>query len=416
MDGYILITSLAVMILLGHAFAKLAEKIKLPEVTGMIIAGIVINLIARALGETHFTHDLVSNLQVVVTIALCFVSYILGTKFFIPKVKKHYKTILPVLGLQFLFVVGFTTLFFYVFKQDLKTALLIGAISAATAPAPIIEITHKHHAKGSLTNTLFSIVGLDNILGIGYFFFILFFVKNMDPQTSISVIEPFISIFASIGIGLLAGLVLVFFDRKVLCKYCDDEKYESYLTTLVGTVLLMTVGAQVLGKHIIGIELSPFIATFILGAVNTNSITKEKFIYESNVINGFVPPLTTAFFVIAGLELDITKLPTTIGLFAIVYVVTHAGGKYLGAFIGTRVSKSTKPEVKKYLPTAVLTQGGFEIALASVAQVLVPGSDILLIVLTSVLIFEFFAPLLLTKSLIKSGDGIEFERVVCAVE
>ena len=155
MDGYILITSLAVMILLGHAFAKLAEKIKLPEVTGMIIAGIVINLIARALGETHFTHDLVSNLQVVVTIALGFVSYILGTKFFIPKVKKHYKTILPVLGLQFLFVVGFTTLFFYVFKQDLKTALLIGAISAATAPAPIIEITHKHRAKGSLTNTLF---------------------------------------------------------------------------------------------------------------------------------------------------------------------------------------------------------------------------------------------------------------------
>lgn len=413
MSGYLVLTALAVMIILGHTFGKLAEKIKLPEVTGMIVAGIILNLLFRAFGQEAAAHQLIDSLQVVVTIALSFVSYILGTKFFLPKIKENWHTILPVVTLQFVFVVVFTTLGFWIFK-DLGTGLLIGAISAATAPAPIIEITKKYKSHGSLTNTLFAVVSLDNIIGISYFYLMLFVVTNMAPGQSVSILLPLGSIFISIAVGAIVGLIIIVIERKILCKFFDEEKFESYLLTAVGTLLLIAAGIPILSNYI-GIELSPYIAALVYGFIYTNAVNKETYMYETEVISKFIPPLITSFFVIAGMELDITKLPTLIGLYAILYVLTHTIGKYLGAYLGTRVSKKTSNKVKTFLPTSVLTQGGFEIALAALASSLLGNSDILLIVLTSVLIIEFFAPLLLTKALLKSGEGLEHE-IHCIID
>ncbi|MBE0701418.1 MAG: cation:proton antiporter [Acholeplasmataceae bacterium] len=402
-SGYTALLFLAGMILVGHGFGKLAERFKLPEVTGFIISGILMNLffinILPNVGiDVHF-HDVVVALEPVITIALGFVSFIIGTKFWLPSVKKRLKIIILIVLIQMTLVVGVTTLLMVVFGKPIWFALLIGGISAATAPAPIIEITKKFHAKGPVTNTLFPIVGIDNVIGIALFLFLTVFASSIKGQSTLVMsdfIYPLTKIGVSLLVGTIAGLLLIYLNKHFLSLFFDDEKYETYLVVSVGVIILTTLLAEF-------INVSPFIAAFIAGAVFTNSLNKETYKYETSVINHFIPPLITAFFVIAGAELSFLDL-FRYGGWAILYVIAHAGGKYLGAYIGSRLDKKTELTVKKYLPTSVLTQGGFEIFLAgSVALyvMMTPEESIAikLIVLTSVLIIEFFAPLLLTRSL-----------------
>lgn len=422
-SGYEIILALAIMIIAGHTFGKLAEKIKLPEVTGFIFAGVILNLIfGRLLGFADEVHTLVGNLEVVSTIALGFLSFTLGTKLFLPKVKKHYKVVLTVLTIQLILVVAFSIILFYLFFP-LWIAVLIAGISAATASAPVMEIAKKFQAKGPLTSTLMPLIGLDNIMGTIVFILstiVAFHLKSEQALTFSSFLEPLQGIGLSLLIGLILGAILVFLERKILCKYCGEEKYESYLVITVGIVLLTVLAAQVLGTHI-GLYISPFVAPLILGCVFTNSLNKQEYQFESHIINGFTPPLITAFFVIAGAELDITRI-FEFGGYALLYVIAHASGKYLGAWLGTRAVRSTDPRVKKYLPTATLTQGGFEIFFAAslVGMEFIEDDNAILIksiVLTAVLIFELFAPMLLTKSIFEAGEGIvPIDDDVCEID
>lgn len=413
MDGYVILLALGAMIVLGHFMGKLFDKIKLPEVTGFIVTGILIHLLLRfGLNLENELHEAIDAFQIVVTIALSFVSFIIGTKLWKPKVKELSKGIFPVLILQLLFVVVFTSLSFLI-VEDIQFALLIGAISAATAPAPIIEITNKYASRGSLTETLTAIVGFDNIIGITYFFIIAAIAPQIGTGVAFSftpVLQAILGSLIAVGIGALAGVVLALFDKNSFNKYKAHEKHESYLIVSVGIIILAAIGAHVLDRFLPATIIpSPYIATLILGAVFTNLTDRDTYEYETVVIGEFVPPLITAFFVIAGMELDVTQLFSSIGLFAILYVLTHSAGKFLGAYVGTRINKSS-PKLQKHLPYAGLTQGGFEIVLAMVAAQILGKPEIKLIVLTAVLIFEFIAPMLLTKA-IHNADEVSFVSI-----
>lgn len=407
MDGYVLLLAIGAMIIFGHIVGKLFDKLKLPEVTGFIIAGIVINLFFRfVLNQEQVLHEAIDAFQMVITIALSFVSFIIGTKLWKPKIKELSKGIFPVLILQLIFVIGFTSLGFLIFK-DLKFALLIGAISAATAPAPIIEITGKYSSRGPLTETLTAIVGFDNIFGLVYFFIIAAIVPQIGTQAfSFGPIGYAVlgSLLAAL-IGAFLGMILALFDKKSFHKYKGPEKHDSYLILSVGIILLASLGSHVLNDFMPdAMQISPFIATLIAGVIFTNLTDRDTYEYETVVISEFIPPLITAFFVIAGMELDVLQLFSPIGLFAILYVITHSAGKYLGAYLGTRIKPGTNEVVKDKLPKSVLTQGGFEIALAMLAATMLGSDEIKLIVLSAVLIFEFFAPLFLTKALHEANE------------
>ncbi|HHW79875.1 MAG TPA: hypothetical protein GX742_03610 [Acholeplasmataceae bacterium] len=402
MDGYILLLAIGAMIIFGHIMGKLFDKIKLPEVTGFIIAGIIINLLFRfVFKQEDALHEAVDAFQLVITIALSFVSFIIGTKLWKHKVKELSKGIFPVLILQLIFVISFTSLGFLIFK-DIKFALLIGAISAATAPAPIIEITNKYSSRGPLTETLTAIVGFDNIIGLIYFFIIAAIVPQIGTQSfeMTPVLHAILGSLIAVGIGLVLGVALALFDKQAFSKYRGHEKHDSYLIVSVGIIILAAIGSHVLTNYLpVSMQVSPFITTLILGMVFTNLTDRDTYEYETVVIGEFIPPLITAFFVIAGMELDVLQLFSPIGLYAVIYVITHVGGKYLGAYLGTRINPKCNEQVKNHLPKAVLTQGGFEIALAMLAAEMLGSQEIKLIVLTAVLMFEFFAPLFLTKAL-----------------
>lgn len=125
--------SIGFIFLVGLFFARLINRIKLPSVTAYLLLGIFIG--PSILNLT--SQELISSSGFISNIVLGFIAFGLGQSF----TREFFRSIgRPVLWISILEAIGpwvlVTLSFFFLLKQPFYVALLFGAISAATAPAP----------------------------------------------------------------------------------------------------------------------------------------------------------------------------------------------------------------------------------------------------------------------------------------
>ena len=391
--AYEILLYLSIMMALGLTLGKIASHFELPDIMGYILAGILLS------GFGIVTHNTVLQLDFVTNISLGFITFSFGTLLYWPNMKVHLKQILVVLAVEVLLIFGLTLALFSIFGQPLWFSLIMAAISIPTATAPIIEITKKHKAKGPLTNLICGIAGWDNLIAVFIFMMILpiaIALKN-DSTLVFSNFVPFLQKFGiAILLGVLLGLLFGYLHRYVLVKFAKNDRHEPYLVSSL-VVIFFGTSASVL------LEVPYYITLLIAGFIFTNMLDKKAYEYETNTLDKFMPPFLIAFFVIAGAELNITNLVTYGGL-TVLMILANLTGKYVGGWLGALAAPKTSEAQDKYLKTSLFTHGGIEIALASMAVVYLEDPRIKAIVLTVVLVYEFFAPLLLTKSLHNANE------------
>jgi Kef-type K+ transport system membrane component KefB len=391
--AYEILLYLSIMMALGLTLGKIASHYELPDIMGYILAGILLS------GFGIVTHNTVLQLDFVTNISLGFITFSFGTLLYWPNMKVHLKQILVVLAVEVLLIFGLTLALFSIFGQPLWFSLIMAAISIPTATAPIIEITKKHQAKGPLTNLICGIAGWDNLIAVFIFMMILpiaIALKN-DSTLVFSNFVPFLQKFGiAILLGVLLGLLFGYLHRYVLVKFAKNDRHEPYLVSSL-VVIFFGTSASVL------LEVPYYITLLIAGFIFTNMLDKKAYEYETNTLDKFMPPFLIAFFVIAGAELNITNLVTYGGL-TVLMILANLTGKYVGGWLGALAAPKTSEAQDKYLKTSLFTHGGIEIALASMAVVYLEDPRIKAIVLTVVLVYEFFAPLLLTKSLHNANE------------
>ena len=96
MDIYMFLSFLSITLLTGFILGKLAELIKIPEITGYIIAGIL-------LGPSVFniiSVETVGSFDVMTNFVLGIIAYQIGTELWLPKVKKSGKSIITTKGMN----------------------------------------------------------------------------------------------------------------------------------------------------------------------------------------------------------------------------------------------------------------------------------------------------------------------------
>ncbi len=138
----IVVFHIGFILLVGLIFGKIAEHFKLPDVTGYLIAGLILGPITKFLSG-----DELQNLSLISYLALGFIAFQVGNELWLGKLKKSGKNIIIMTFVQALF----TTLIVSVsllFVTSLSAALILGAIAAATAPAPIMMLINKYRTKG----------------------------------------------------------------------------------------------------------------------------------------------------------------------------------------------------------------------------------------------------------------------------
>ena len=414
MDSSELLLALSLSLLAGLLLSRFAKIAKLPAVTAYLIAGILIGpyvlgkLGVKGVGFTSI-HD-VEKFALISEVALGFIAFSIGNEFRLSQLKKIGKqaTIVGIFQAVITTLVVDAALIALHFvmpdKLPLSTAIILGAIASATAPAATLMVVKQYKAKGPVTDVLLPVVALDDAVGL-VLFSVSFGIAKAIQVGTISMVsillEPFLEIVFSLGLGAAMGFLFSLFERFFHSR-------SKRLAVSVGFVILTIALANYHYPSIGGvhIKLSPLLTCMMLGTIFCNVCDFSEELMDR--VDRWTAPLFVLFFVFSGAELRLGVFSDwMIVLIGIVYIITRSIGKYSGAAVSSRISHCDE-NIVKYLGITLLPQAGVALGMANMAMAATElgtqGVLIANITLFAVLIYEIFGPLLTKIALMKAGE------------
>lgn len=400
----ILAVGLIVIIGLFGGFA--ARKLKLPTISGYIIIGIIISLL-------HIIPKELINggLNIITDISLGVIGYLVGGGLYLKKLKKFGKNIAIITPFQALGAWVFVTILvlflgpFIIrtgvanpgsFYSYLPMAIVLGAISTATAPAATLAIVREYGAMGPFTTTLLAIIILDDALAIIAYAISLNVAESLITGfQNISwyrmLVIPAIDITGSILLGTVLGFGLTYISRFI-------KKKQQLLAVVAGAIFICVGASKALG-------LSSILANMTMGFVVVNKMNDNEDMFV--VINNMEVIIFAMFFTLAGAHFDLSVIKTA-GILAAVITLARFLGKFVGVKLGGAVSHAPA-EVKKYLGFGLFPIAGVTIGLAMLIKEHQAFSNIASIminaILASVIINEIIAPPLTKYAIFKAGEA-----------
>ena len=379
---------LSFLLLGGLICGRIVKHVKLPNVTGYLLAGLimgpcVLNIIPK---ETVAAFNLISQM------ALAFIAFTIGLSFKRSYFKRVGATPVVIAIFEALVAVFLVQSVLVLCGFDPAFSIILGAIAAATAPAATIMVIKQYRANGPLTDTLLSVVAIDDAVALIAFGFAVTIAKTMtspaETNLIFSLLEPFGEVLLALAIGVVLGILI-----NIPMKHF--KKQGNRLVILIAFVFLSSALASQLG-------VSELLACMMTGAAFCNISAEADMM--ADLADQITPPLFLMFFVVSGAGLDLTILPS-IGLIGIIYVLFRVIGKVTGAFIGAKIMKAPS-QVAKYLGPTLVPQAGVAIGLTIVAQTVVPeyADTIRAVVLCGTLIYELIGPVLTKWALTKAGE------------
>jgi Kef-type K+ transport system membrane component KefB len=387
-----LIFGVGALLLAGFVGGKLAWRLRLPTISGYVVAGLVLGPSVLNVVPDH----VVESLAPVPHIALGLIAITIGSEFRIARLRQSGRNILIITVAQLLATFSVVAVALWAFDAPLPMALLLGAIASATAPAATVAIASELRARGPMVSTLFGVVALDDAFCITLFGFVMAFAAAMIGTVGHGgpvgmIVHPLREILLSVLIGVVLGYVV---HRLVLNRRRSNE-----IIVIVLGFVLITSGIT------ISLRVSPLIANMMMGFVLVNLSAKNARVMR--ILEPLSPPIYAAFFALAGTELNIRTLAAS-GLLGGVYLLARAVGKYSGAFVGAALAGETRT-TRNYLGLGLLPQAGVAIGLILVLQDteafarLPYMGQMVNIVLASILVNEVIGPPLTKLALERSG-------------
>jgi len=277
-----------------------------------------------------------------------------------------------------------------VFKMEWNFALILGAIATATAPASTMMTINQYKAKGEFVNTLLQIVALDDVVCLLAFSIVAGIAGRTGNEelTMSTVLMPVVYNILALGLGFFCGY---FLSRLLIPARSKDNRLILAIAMLLGISGICA-----------SLDISPLLSCMIFGASYIN-LTSDKKLYRQ--INNFTPPVMSIFFIMSGMNLDLSAL-TTVGTVGLAYFIVRIIGKYLGTYISCLIT-GTSREIRNYMGLALIPQAGVAIGLAFLGQRLLPeemGKLLLTIILSSSVLYEMVGPVCAKMSLFLSGS------------
>ncbi len=376
----------------GLLLTRVVKLVKLPNVTGYLIAGLLIGPYCFKL----ISAEALETLDIITVAALGFIAFSIGSEFKLAHLKAIGSKILIITACEALGAVILVDIVVIALGFPVPMALCLGAIAAATAPAATLLVVRQYRAKGELTSTLLPVVAMDDAIGLMAYALSVSIAKMIQNGEAFNVmatvVSPLLEIVFSLGVGAIIGAVVALSNRFFQSK-------GNRLTIGIAAVLLGVGLAQ-------QFELSHLLLCMAIGATYVN--LRDDAIHTLEQADAWTPPLFMLFFVLSGAELNVSVLPS-LGVIGAVYIITRVVGKYCGAYIGCTISKASH-KIRKYLGLSLIPQAGVAIGIAQLVVKELPeyGASIQAVILCATLIYELVGPVITKYSLMKAGE-IEIE-------
>lgn len=398
------ILSIGLLIFTGYILGELAEKIKLPKISGYILAGILLNPDLLGIMSDKF----VEHTDPLLSISLSFITFSIGGSLSAQKLRATGKKVLFLTILEsfsaFIFVFVFLFLSLQVVFQmfdsvfvNIAISLVLASLAAPTDPSATLAVIHEYKAKGEVSSTMLEIAAFDDIVGIIIYTlvtaFAAFSLGKSELHFGKTIVEMAEGIGGALAIGGIVGLV---FNYAVKLFKKQEE----------GTLIVLTFGLILLSYGIseyLGFE--SLLSTIALGAVVSNfNILSDKIF---KLIERYTDELIfVIFFTLSGLHLQLSSISGSY-ILIIIYIIARMIGKFSGIYFGSIIFNASAP-IKKYTAGGLIPQGGIVIGLALILTndpaYKDTASMIMGIVIGAALIHEIIGPVFSRLSLKKAGE------------
>lgn len=378
---------IAVLLVAGLGAGKLAQKFKIPTVTGYILCGLV-------LGPSVFnfiSSEVYYSLNFVNELALGMLALSVGTELHYRVFKAFGKNLIMMsLGNTLLtgMIVSFLT---WLAGMPIQQALILGPLAMSVAPSGVVSVIKEKRAQGEMTQNLLGLVAFDNLLTILTFGIMVAFVQSFGNEATSGIAlvgMVLLDILFAFLIGIISGLFVSYFIR-------GNATNDKLLVLIVAALLFNSGIASVF-------ELSPILTNLTAGVAISN-LTSRK-VLLATLLDRIELPIFILFLTLAGAHLDVAILGQ-VGIIGMAYILARFLGKYLGILLFSSLTGISKA-VRYRLGLGLLPHAGVAIGLASIAERTLPqvSGAITGVVLTGVVVFEIIGPLLLGKSLDAVGE------------
>lgn len=379
----VIVISVALMLISGFAMTRITKKLRLPNVTAYIVAGILIGPYCLNLIPT----GVVDGMSFIADIALAFIAFSTGEFFKFSTLKKSgaKAMVITVMEACLASVLVFIVVYF-VLGLELNFSIVLAALASATAPASTVMTIRQTHAKGDFVETLLQIVALDDVVGlIAYSIAISVALASMTGDFHAgNIIKPIVLNITVFVLGGVFGLFL----KLLLHKRSTDNR-------LIVSIALLFAFCGICAV----LDVSPLLGCMSMSMIYINLTDDERLFKQ---LNYFSPPILLLFFVRSGVNFDLGALVNSsesIGSVSllhigVIYFIVRIIGKYLGAFVGCAMVKKDKL-VRNYLGLALIPQAGVAIGLAAMGARTLGGEtgDVLeTIILASSVLYELIGP------------------------
>ena len=387
------LTSLGLILLLALLAGHLVKVVKIPEVTGYILAGIALG--PSVLGWVSAEN--LSALKVLSEVALGLILFSIGSVFKFSRFRHAGRQVLFLTLSESILASMLVTIGILALGQPWQVALLLGAVAIATAPASTLMVIRECDSAGPLTENILGIVAVNNLICITAYALV---AATIDLASGLGGMSLFDAVYratyplvwqlvGSAALGYLVGLMLAGWSSRV-------TETGEVLILLAGSILLCVGVARLL-------DLSPLVASLAVGATMVNLTERSRRLFDT--LSGTDPPFYAIFFVIAGADLDLTLIPT-MGVIGLVYVGGRAIGKFVGAIAGARWLQ-LRPAVQRFIGFSLMAQAGLAVGLTiAINQRFETYAPIVsTVVLAAVAIFEIVGPISTRFALVQSGEA-----------
>ena len=398
-----IIIGISIMMMCGFLMTRITKRLKLPNVTAYIIAGIIIGPFCFNL----VPHPVIEGMDFISDIALAFIAFSTGEFFKVSVIKKNGPRVIIITLFEALLASLLVfILTFFILKLSLEFSIVLAALASATAPASTMMTIRQTGAHGNFVDTLLQVVALDDIVALLAYSIAIAIAKS-GTDGSFGILE----VLSTIGINILVLIIGGVFGLIMKLMMPKSRSTDNRLIISI-SILFIFCGICAL------LDISPLLGCMSMGMVYIN-ITNDERLFRQ--LGYFSPPILLLFFVRSGANFNLEALVSKSSLGAIplivigvLYFIIRIVGKYGGAYLGGLVTKSEK-RVRNYLGLALIPQAGVAIGLAALgARILGGETGVALntIILASSVLYELIGPASAKLSLFLSRSyGNELEEI-----
>lgn len=329
MEYYLLLLPLALVLLLSKLLGIGARRIGVPQVVGMLLAGVLLGLIKFIPGQTIFTDDTMKGIEVLAEIGVILIMFSAGLETNISEIKSTgvASVVITAFGVIIPMLLGFVVAgaFFGFSMENMYSNMFYGVILTATSVSVTVATLKEMGKLNSKAGTaIISAAILDDIIGV----IILSVVLGMSSDTGASIgmvfLKTILFFVFTIGIGLLV--------RK-LFKWLE-KKYEHHRRLPIFGICLAFFYAYAAEKWF---GIADITGAYVAGLVLCGDKTSEYIERRTDIASYMI--FTPIFFAKIGLNIDFSGLTASAVGFGLSFVAVGILGKLIGCGAGAKLSR-----------------------------------------------------------------------------